>query len=181
VIAARQYLENFCHSGADVSGVRHLKSRQKRRKRTAFTLLELLLCLLILSLIGGALSFPLKGMLEHHRLRHNVKAVALQFKKAQALALNYQTDMGIRFYEHEKQLYCQGFTDEPIIPSPFQLLKLDGVSVLIFNDLKVSEKQPLQFKIFATGRIEPKGSLIFQKNGEETIEIDLAKRVPMRS
>jgi hypothetical protein len=137
--------------------------------RRKFTLLELLICIMIISLVGGVLALPLKDMLERHRLHHNVKTVFIQFKKAQALALNYQSDMGLRFYEDEGIFCCDGFTDEPI--RPFKLLKLQGISNLDFNGIKISAK-PLEFKVFASGRIEPTGKLIFHK-GADFLEIDL--------
>jgi prepilin-type N-terminal cleavage/methylation domain-containing protein len=150
-----------------------MKKMTRQRRRRAFTLLELIFCIVILTIVAGALSFPLKGMLDRHRFLHDVKRVAKEIREVQSLALNYQSDMGIELYKENDHFYCIGFTDEPIQPSPFKALHLEGLSDLIFNGAKISEHNPVQLKVFSSGRIEPKGKLFFTKEGEDSFTIEL--------
>lgn len=143
----------------------HRHNRRKRSNKKSFTLLEIMLCLAIIALVAGALIYPLSGLLAQHRFHQGVKQFVTHLREMQALALSYQSDMGVMLYQDKGKLMCRGFTDEPIpLFRPFEMGK---ISHFTFNRKKAN--MPLKLTVHSSGRIAPGGTLIMQGEGKKMI------------
>jgi|GEM_PF-2260082 len=135
-------------------------------RKSSFTLLEIMICLAILSIVGGILVFPLSGMLAHHRFHQGVKQFVIHLREMQALALNYQSDMGMIIYKEGDRFLCKGFTDEPI--KLFRPFELQNITALTLDKKKTPT--PFKLNIYASGRISPEKVLSFIRE-EDAIEL----------
>ncbi len=137
-----------------------------------FTLLELIVCIAILSLVASLLAFPIKGMVQEHRFYQKVKEVRLLISQVHALALTYQSDMELCIYKEKGCLYCEGRTDEPL--KIFKPLKLEGIARIHFNSQEIKES----FRIYmsASGHVDPTGIFTFY---QDKISAKLDMRRPL--
>jgi prepilin-type N-terminal cleavage/methylation domain-containing protein len=125
-----------------------------------FTLLEIMIALVIISIIGALTAFQVKKMIDAHRFEAEVSDLFIALQEAQVLSAAYQTDLALDiFMEKGKPLY-RFSTDEPLPP-----LKLKQSPVLLshtaFFKFKDAKTPSLHFDIYSGGRIEPRGSLAF--------------------
>lgn len=143
-----------------------LQLMQRHRHKKSFTLLEIMICIAIMALAASAMIYPLSGLLKEHRFQQGVKQFVTHLREMQSLALNYQSDMTLQFYQENGKIMCRGVTDEPIFL--FKPFEMGNISSLMHARKKA--KMPLTFNIYPTGRIEPAGTLTFQS---ETKKIEI--------
>jgi type II secretory pathway pseudopilin PulG len=147
----------------------------KMSNRRFFTLLELMIALMILTLIGALTSTQIKKLIDVHRFEQEVSTLFTTLQEAQILSATYRTDLSLDLTFSNNTLAYQITTDEPF--TPFQLnqspITLPHTARLQFNGKKATR---LHFDIYSGGRIEPRGLLsLLQTTGEEskTLWIDL--------
>lgn len=142
---------------------------ERIRIKKAFTLIEITLCLILLGLISALLTWQIKDMIDVHRFQKHIDIFLTDMRKAQTLALTYQTDLAISVYKTEDKFVYLITTDEPIKNLPPAKAKvLQGVSNLMFNDLEMDK---LQLHVYSSGRIEPLGVVgFFPKKRSEDVE-----------
>lgn len=149
-------------------------------KKNNFTLLEITLCLALLGLISGLLAWQIKDMIDVHRFQKHVDLLLTDMRKAQTLALTYQTDLDISIFKKDQRFFYTITTDEPIknLASAKEKI-LSGVSNLMFNDL---DMEKLQLHVYASGRIEPLGVVGFlpKKKSEEVEGLWMDLRTPIQ-
>ena len=150
--------------------LRKKKSTSKRANKRPFTLLEICLCIVILTLVSGFLGLRIKESVEHQRFLSQVSGFTSELKRLQGFALSYRADFGIRVYQKGEKFYYKLFTDEPldfIQKVPARTLK--GLTTLSLNEKNVSE---ISLSILSSGKIEPE-AVIGMHLGEEKRFIDL--------
>jgi hypothetical protein len=132
-----------------------------KQKRTinffSFTLLELCICFLILTLISALLGWQLKNAIDYHQFKNCGNELCAQIRHLQALATSYQIDADLKIVEDEEKIIYQKSTDEPLdIINKSKIGLLKGISTLTFNNKPVKE---IHLRIFSNGRITPQGVL----------------------
>jgi prepilin-type N-terminal cleavage/methylation domain-containing protein len=142
--------------------------------RRAFTLLEIMVVLTILSLIGTVVSWNIKKSIDHHRFQSEISDLLIAWQSAQALAVTYKTDFALEFYMQNHHFYYRFSTDEPLSPTIFsQAPVLLKHTHQLTVDKKKLENQ--RFEIYSTGCVEPQGVIRFSSSEEMAFAIDLNK------
>jgi prepilin-type N-terminal cleavage/methylation domain-containing protein len=135
------------------------------RSSYAFTLLEMMIALIILSLIGALCAVPIKKLSDSHRFENEVSDLFIALQEAQVLASTYQTDISLDFYRKKGKFHYRFSTDEPFTTR--QLNREDRLlsytCAIRFQGKKVDK---LHLDIFS-GRVEPRGILTFFQKSEE--------------
>jgi prepilin-type N-terminal cleavage/methylation domain-containing protein len=137
----------------------------KKWHNKPFTLLEIMLALVILSLIASFSAIHIKKLIDDHVFEREVSELYIRLQEAQLLALTYQTDIALDFYVKNGKLHYKFTTNEPFKPS----IKFDQVekkihaALIQFNGKKIV---PLHFDLFS-GRLEPRGILTFFQTKEQ--------------
>lgn len=152
--------------------------------RRSFTLLELMICLMILASIAGALSFPIKESLSQARFENSCKKVKQELEKLQILALTYGSDMHVRFVEEKGKKFMISLIDEAA------LTRLNGLKIPLDHVLKLSWEEnhnketlskvkQLDFDILSNGRTNPPLLLKFEGK-HRTLYLDMCMPLLMR-
>ena len=133
-------------------------TKQSRRKRVkSFTLLEITLCLALLSLTAGFIIWKVKGALQEVRFSNSFENLMVELQKAQFLALSYQSDLQLEFSHRNGRWFYSTSSDEPSLRKETKKdVELEPLTSLKFNDEK---REKLLLKIYSSGRIEPLGVL----------------------
>jgi prepilin-type N-terminal cleavage/methylation domain-containing protein len=128
-------------------------------KAYAFTLLEMMIALVILSLIGAFSAVHIKKLVDVHRFESEVSNLFIALQEAQVLSSAYKTDVALDIYREKGKLHYQFSTDEPFASHQFNREKnpLAHTAAIRFKNKKITA---LHFDIFS-GRIEPRGILTF--------------------
>ena len=134
--------------------------------RRAFTLLEMMIALVILSLIGAFSAVQVKKLIDAHRFESEISNLFIALQQAQVLSATYQTDIAWDIYPKDGVLCYRFTTDEPFKPHQFENKEIfiPHIVKLTFKDAKTTR---LHFDIYSGGRIEPRGLLAFHQTLEE--------------
>ncbi len=157
-----------------------MKSRRKRKNKSAFTLIEITLCLVLLGLISAVLAWQIKDMIDVHRFQKQIDLLLTDMRKVQTLALTYQTDFDIRIFKKNERFFYTVSTDEPIKNLPTKKPRaLAGVLNLTFNNCELNN---LDFHVYSNGRIEPLGVVGFlpKQTSEEMEGLWVDLRTPIQ-
>ncbi|HEY5260449.1 MAG TPA: prepilin-type N-terminal cleavage/methylation domain-containing protein [Rhabdochlamydiaceae bacterium] len=135
-----------------------------------FTLMEILICLLILSIAAGTIGIRIVDALSSHRFHLGVGEFASQVKELQLLAMTHRADMELHLFKDKEEWKYQNKSEPSLkVGVLMNPLSLGGASTVKLNGKIVSS---LPFQIYSTGRVEPAGVLEFQRD-EEKIWIDM--------
>lgn len=142
-------------------------------KHRAFTLLEVMIALVILSIIGSVTAVQVKKMIDAHRFESEVTSLFISLQEAQVLSAAYQTDLALDIKNVGGKLSYQISTDEPFSETTLStnIVNLPHVSAIKFNN---ASPPRLHFDVYSGGRIEPRGSLAFYQ-GEKVLWLDLQR------
>ena len=134
--------------------------------KKAFTLLEMMVVLAILSIIGTLTTVYIKKLVNAHRFESEVANLFIAIQEAQVLSAAFQTDLSLDFFQKKGTLYYRISTDEPLTLKQLNQgdFPLAHTAVLKFKDIKVKK---LHLDIFSGGRIEPGGILNFRQTQED--------------
>lgn len=146
------------------------------RKVRAFTLLEIVIALLIMSLVGSITAYQVKKMIDVHRFESEVTKLFIRLQEAQVLSAVYQTDLALDISLSGGKLHYRISTDEPFSSNVLNSnpVPLPYTSMIKFKDAKSTK---LHFDIFSGGRVEPRGALAFYQSDEtgKTLWLDLQR------
>ena len=131
------------------------------KKKHAFTLLEIVLCVTLLGLVAGAIGYQAYGLYVQHALEQTGRKLVIQLKELQSLALSYQTDMYLELHEDKGNYVCTCYTDEPL---PFLTKESITFPNNFFIKFNKEKKNKLLFHVLSSGRIEPCGVLTLHQN-----------------
>jgi len=128
-----------------------------RARKSPFTLLELMVCLVILAGIGCAVGFQIQGSLSHARFEASVKKVKHELEKLQILSLTYGSDMHVRLIDKQGKVALISRTDEAALSHLNNMhIPLDGVLAFDWEGKqKDSNVKQLDFDILSNGSTHP--------------------------
>jgi prepilin-type N-terminal cleavage/methylation domain-containing protein len=158
-----------------------MRKMRAKRCKSAFTLLEIVICLAIVTLLMGVVGVKIYQLVDLYRFRFSVQKMLFELNHWQILALTHRQDVAWTISKQNEEYVFRYETETPL-SSPFASQKhaLSNVRHLKLNGKIVPA---LQGMIYSTGRIEPEGILHFEpKEGispEEALWIDL--KYPMHS
>lgn len=134
--------------------------------RRSFTILEVMIALVILSLIGVLSAVQVKKLIDAHRFEGEISHLFIALQEAQVLAATYQTDIALDIFSKNGQLHYRFASDEPFRGHQFNNrdIPLSHSAKLMFKESKVNR---LHLDIYSGGRIEPRGILAFHQTQEE--------------
>lgn len=138
-----------------------------RIRRAAFTLLEMMVALAVLSVIGTVTAVQVKTMIDKYRFEAEVTGLFMTLQEAQVLSAAYQTDLALTIEMEKGQLVYRFSTDEPFASQLFlhKSVALPRTAAVQFKGVKANKHH---FDIYSGGRVEPEGILSFhpvQENG----------------
>jgi len=144
------------------------------KRSYAFTLLEMMVALVILSLIGTLSAVHINKLIAAHHFESEVSKLFIDMQEAQVLSAAYQTDIALDIYREKGKLHYRFSTNEPFKAQQFkqEVISLGYISSIKFQGEKI---HTLHFDIFS-GRIEPRGILTFLqtlKEDSKTLWFDL--------
>ena len=152
-----------------------------RIKKSPFTLLEIFICIFLLTLIGGLLAIPVHSFLKRHRLILDVQALQDHLEKIHQLSLIYNGDVTVDLVIGNKGLSCQFFSDESFpfpMKNPVLLENIKAIGL----DNKIIDRHKVTF--YGDGRILPSGFLVLYQDAElsfsESLSLQKLKILPSK-
>lgn len=130
------------------------------RVKKVFTLLEMVIALLILSIIGALTGVQVKKMIDKHRFEGEISNLFITLQEAQILSAVYQTDLKLDIFKENHHFAYRFSTHEPF---PAHKLNQNAIALAhsAFIKFKGAKVSHLHFDIYSGGRIEPRGILAF--------------------
>jgi len=143
-------------------------------KRKAFTLLEITLCIAILSLVAITVGWQTKNMVTSYHFHKNIDNLLVDLKKAQLIALSDRIDLEMKMTKKESYYCYEIRSDEPSLRIQRKPLKLTAVKQIKVENDPVEE---LTLQIYSSGRMEPEKKIYLFPNteGEKGICLDIHK------
>jgi prepilin-type N-terminal cleavage/methylation domain-containing protein len=142
----------------------------KRRSKRAFTLLEIMICLVLIGLLGGVVGFKIKGTVAHHRFRNRVNQIEQTLRELQILALTYRTDMSLDLFQQKEKWVARVNVEEPKLQ--FLNQKKIDLSDLSINAGPDAVKK-IHLDVLSSGRILSPCSVICFQHGKDSRFLDL--------
>jgi hypothetical protein len=97
---------------------------KKIYKKASFTLIEIMICLSLLSLVGGVFALRGKDLFDTFLFRQELTSLNKSLNFAKSAAFCYQTDVYVYFHIGSRGLICEFKTDEPgLLKHPLFLSK----------------------------------------------------------
>lgn len=156
------------------SKMKMIKSLSLNLVNRCFTLLEMMIALVILSLIGTFSAIHIKKLIDVHRFESEISNLFIILQEAQVLSSTYKTDIALDIYRKKGKLHYQFLTDEPFTPHQLNQKEtfLAHAAAIEFQGKKTSQ---LHLDLFS-GRVEPRGILTFfqtQEDGSKALWFNL--------
>lgn len=138
--------------------------REKNRKlKKPFTLIEIILCLALLTLVGGLVTYQAKDLIV--RTQKNAELSQLQkiLSLVKSLASSYHLDIDITFF-YEKQILKVSFSsDEEVVKNilkPYETLTFSYIDCIYLGEKKLFENEVIHYTMLSNGFIYPNQELI---------------------
>ena len=138
-----------------------------KRIKKPFTLLELLICLTVLSLIGSLFAVKGKKLFDQYAFKQEVSKVRDILQLAKEYAFCYQSDVEVVFSKNTNHFFIEIRTDEPLLKKESFFIKKYRLAKVSSIDLDGSS---LLFS--GSGWVFPKSDLVIKGN-RQTVIINL--------
>jgi len=138
----------------------------------AFTLLEMIICVVILSAAAVTVSWQMRGMFQTHHYHQNVDRFLTDLQKCQLIALSDRIDIEIRIEKGKQGYQYTVHTDEPISHFSRKREKMKGI-----EQMKVGKKglDSHVITIYRTGVIRPSDPITLYLDEKVGTALKLAK------
>ncbi len=151
-----------------------------RAKKKPFTLLEVMVSLVILSLITGTCLWKGSQFLSHHRFTSDSQKLSRQIEELQAYALCYCASIDLELFYDKGILSYVSSSDEPLDAVKKAKGSLPGITFFMVNDLPGDK---------ATIHFHPKMGITYPEsisfhlsksssNNDSSYYIDLVRGIP---
>ncbi|NGX27360.1 MAG: hypothetical protein K940chlam6_01294 [Chlamydiae bacterium] len=137
-----------------------------------FTLLEIVLCVAILSVAAVTLSWQMKGMLMAHHFNQNVDNFLTDLRKCQLIALSDRVDIEMRIEKKDDTYLYSLHCDDPIPCFIKKPMKLSGVEQIKRNKKPIDQHILI---IHSSGRISPIDDISLFQNEDRGVTFKLKK------
>lgn len=151
-----------------------IQKKPMSRHLRAFTLLEIMIALTLLSLISAISAVHINKLINAHRFESEISHLFIDLQEAQVLSAAYQTDIALDLYRDKGKLCYRFSTHEPFTTKQLnqETVRLNNTDSIKFQRKKINV---LHLNIFS-GRIEPCGIVTFMqtpKEGSKMLWFDL--------
>lgn len=136
-----------------------------------FTLLEIVICIAILSLAAVGIGWQMKGMLDIHRFEKSVAIFFTDLRKAQLVALSDRVDIDLTLSKTDKGYEYQFRSDDPLLCFTSKAAVLTGIQEIRSEKKKI---ESLHLHLYPSGRIGPEEKITFLQTGERGVIVDLS-------
>jgi prepilin-type N-terminal cleavage/methylation domain-containing protein len=147
-----------------------------KKSKRSFTLLEMMIALMIITLIGAITAVQVKKMTDAHGFEAEITPLFITLQEAQVFSAAYETDLALDIGMEKGKLFYRFSTDEPLPSNKFkqESVTLGHTTTIKFKDAKTTK---LHFDIYSGGRIEPGGVLAFypSQEGDKALWFDLQR------
>jgi prepilin-type N-terminal cleavage/methylation domain-containing protein len=143
-----------------------------RPSKCAFTLLEIVLVIAILSMMATVIGWQIGKCVNSYAFEQEVEMLYNTFKQSQVLAVTYRTDITIHFFREKGAYYFFQKTSEPFAESLFdrEKKKLKEIKKINLDDKLVKQ---FSFTLYSQGNFEPRVKLnLCSKNAKKTTWLD---------
>lgn len=113
------------------------------KRKQAFTLLEVMLCIALISLMASAFAWKGNNLLQHYLLRSSAKTLVREIEAAHLLAMSYQTDIAVVIVKRNGDYFLEWRTDEPPLKKKCRPHKMRGVKNIRIDDYKCAKATPV--------------------------------------
>ncbi|NGX36966.1 MAG: hypothetical protein K1000chlam2_00112 [Chlamydiae bacterium] len=141
-----------------------------QRKKSNFTLLEIVICVAILGIAAVTVGWQMRNMLAMHHFHKNIDNLLTDLRKCQLIALSDRSDIEIRIYKMEDRYFYHLYSDTPIPFFKSKPMKMIGLKEVRQKNRPIDA---LTIYIYGNGRIEPNEKIQFFQNEEEGFSLDL--------
>ena len=145
----------------------------KKEIKRAFTLLEILVCLAIISLVSVLVGTKGHQLLSYHQFRSISQTFLLDLGRFQILSMASGSDVVCRITKEASGCFIRWQADASLPVEQGALsYELKGVEKIQFQRKEVKD---LEFTLFSSGRISPASLVTFiSKKDGKALSIDLA-------
>lgn len=149
-----------------------------RSKRKGFTLVEIMVCLLIIGTVASWVGFKMVRFVREQEFEHGITSLFTSLRSAQIVAMASGADIRVDLKKVDEKAACIFHTLEPALED------MEGRKIVLGNEVEFSwneKKAPTkQLMIYSSGRIEPLGVLGFHfGEDKETRKAFLDLRQPL--
>jgi prepilin-type N-terminal cleavage/methylation domain-containing protein len=141
-------------------------------KRKAFTLLELMVCLVLIGLLGALIGIKGVDLLAHHRFRSTMQTWLLDVGRAQILAMHQKCDVVCTLKKRQEVGYQVILESDSPTFSPTSYVWKDVEKITLQG--KIVDTLAITFS--PSGRISPVGivQIVPRKEEKDTVFLDLS-------
>jgi hypothetical protein len=150
-----------------------LKSSEKR---FSFTLLEVVICIALISMFASVFAWKGNNLLQHYLLRSSAKTIVREINTAHLLALSYQTDVSLKLVQKKGEIFLEWQTEEPLILRRCTSHKMRGVKNILI-DYKLATSAMIAS--FSSASASSCKRIDLQGGGEEGCRIELQEGRPV--
>lgn len=149
-----------------------MKRTIQKKKCRYFTLLEILVCFVLIGMVSGIILSWGSSLVQHHRFRHSIQGLSSRLALCKEIATCYQTDVVVVIKNVGKssiELTCT--TLEKIHPLQGFLYKkkiYHGIKQIFIDEQEI---EPIYIQFFSN--ICPQKKITFCSYKNEKIEIDI--------
>jgi len=139
------------------------------KTKYAFTLIEILVCLLILGLASSLIGVQIRSMVADHTFNKNLDNLVTDLRKCQLIATCDQTDIELVIAKESKHYTYWIQTDDPLSCFVKKKMIMTGVEKVVEND-HLTDRVTLHF--YPSGRFDER-ILRFYQSEEKGKTIDM--------
>jgi Tfp pilus assembly protein FimT len=134
------------------------------KRKNNFTLLEVVIALLLITIMGSAATFSIHDLIATHAGRASIDQFKNLLDELQIEALTLRSDQQLLIWKKKGKWYVESKTGEKILRN--RSFELKGIQNVTF-----SSPTPLIFDITSSGRILPAGILSLKRK-DGTVRFD---------
>ncbi len=137
-------------------------------KTKSFTLLELLVCIVILGMIASVIATPIKSAIRVNRYKTQLYELLSRMQLASSLSLSYRVPMSVALHQKGNTLFFQFQSDEPLKGVDRSEKKIEGISKLICDGKEV---KTILFTSTPSGFWTPDPLIAFHSDQIDTLDL----------